>query len=150
MKDSDPKDPQVLAESLAGRSNADLHDMINLHSKQYRQEALVMARAEMIRRGYHVSKSGKVTDWKEDDETRTGPAEQVGRKPGSPSCLRCKMRLEYLGTRQLHEDKSMSVLGELGEMFKNGTHEFLDVYVCRNCGHVDLFVDGIGEQFRPY
>jgi hypothetical protein len=27
--------------------------------------------------------------------------------------------------------------------------ENFDVYVCPRCGHVELFVEGIGEEFRP-
>jgi hypothetical protein len=23
------------------------------------------------------------------------------------------------------------------------------VYVCNRCGHVEFFVDGLGEQYRP-
>jgi hypothetical protein len=28
--------------------------------------------------------------------------------------------------------------------------EQFDLYVCTRCGRVELFVDGIGEQFRPH
>ena len=27
--------------------------------------------------------------------------------------------------------------------------EHFDVYVCSHCGHVEFFVDGIGDEFRP-
>jgi hypothetical protein len=40
------------------------------------------------------------------------------------------------------------VLGDLGELFTNREH--FDVYVCERCGRVELFVDGIGEEFRPH
>ena len=40
------------------------------------------------------------------------------------------------------------VLGELGELFVN--KERFDVFVCGRCGRVELFIDGIGEQFRPH
>ena len=150
MRMGDPTDPQSLAESLAVRSDEDLIDMINIHSQEYRPDALVIARAELLKRGYHISKKGKVTNPQKAQEKPTEGAAAVARKPDSPLCPRCRTELEYVGTRRLNDDKEMSVLGELGEMFKTGAHEFLDVYVCRKCGHVDLFVDGIGEEFRPY
>jgi hypothetical protein len=37
---------------------------------------------------------------------------------------------------------------DLGELFVN--RESFDVYVCGRCGRVELFVDGIGEEFRPH
>jgi hypothetical protein len=39
-------------------------------------------------------------------------------------------------------------MGEIGELFVN--KERFDVYVCNRCGRVELFVDGIGEEFRPH
>ena len=40
------------------------------------------------------------------------------------------------------------ILGDIGELFVN--KEKFDVYVCKRCGRVELFVDGIGEEFRPH
>lgn len=150
MRISDPKDPESLIDSLAARSDDELMDMINIYSAHYRADALALARAEMVRRGYHVSRKGKVIKPEGSQEKRDEAAPPVATKPSPPSCPRCHTALEYVGTRRLHEDKEMSVLGELGEMFKDGAHEFLDVYICRKCGHVELFVDGIGEEFRPF
>ena len=28
--------------------------------------------------------------------------------------------------------------------------EHFDIYICLRCGRVELFVDGIGEEFRPH
>ena len=39
-------------------------------------------------------------------------------------------------------------LDDLGELFVNREH--FDIYVCSRCGRVELFVDGIGEEFRPH
>ena len=150
MRIGDPTDPKNLAENLAALSDDDLIDMINIHFQQYRQDALIIARAELVKRGYHISKKGKVTNPQKAEEKPNEGAAPAAQKPALPLCPRCKTALEYVGTRRLNDDKEMSVLGELGEMFKNGAHEFLDVYICRKCGHVDLFVDGIGEEFRPY
>src|SRR5436309_9468717 len=141
MQTGDPKDPQRLAERFAALSDDELVDMINIHPQQYRAEALAIARAEMVKRGYHLSRKGKVIKVTKDQEKHDEAAAQP---PHAPLCSRCKTEMEYAGTRRLNDDKEMSVLGELGEMYKNGAHEFLDVYICRKCGHVDLFVDGIG------
>ena len=150
MRIGDPTDPKNLAENLAVLSDDDLIDMINVHFQQYRPDALIIARAELVKRGYHISKKGKVTNPQKAEEKPHEGVAPAAQNPTLPLCPRCKTELEYVGTRRLNDDKEMSVLGELGEMFKNGAHEFLDVYICRKCGHVDLFVDGIGEEFRPY
>ena len=41
-----------------------------------------------------------------------------------------------------------ATLGDLGELFVN--RESFDVYCCGRCGRVELFIDGIGEEFRPH
>jgi hypothetical protein len=63
------------------------------------------------------------------------------------SCPRCTTSLDYVGTKKFHEGGRWGILGELGELFVNREH--FDVYVCPRCGRVELFVDGIGEEFRP-
>jgi DNA-directed RNA polymerase subunit RPC12/RpoP len=63
-------------------------------------------------------------------------------------CSRCKTDLSYVGTKSFHEGTRWGVLGELGELFVNKQH--FDVYVCNRCGKVELFIDGIGEEFRPH
>ena len=63
-------------------------------------------------------------------------------------CPRCSTTLEYVGTKKFHEGKNWGVLGELGELFVNKQH--FDVYMCGRCGRVELFVDGVGEEFRPH
>ena len=61
-------------------------------------------------------------------------------------CPRCDVEVEYVGTKKFHEGTRWGVLGELGELFVKKEH--FDVYVCPRCGRVELFVDGIGEEFR--
>ena len=65
-------------------------------------------------------------------------------------CPRCETSLEYVGTKKFHEGSRAApcLLGELGELFVKREH--FDVYVCPRCGRVELFVDGIGEEFRPH
>jgi len=63
-------------------------------------------------------------------------------------CPRCETALDYVGTKSFHEGKRWGILGDIGELFVN--KENFDVYVCKRCGRVELFVDGIGEEFRPH
>jgi len=63
-------------------------------------------------------------------------------------CPRCSTTLQYMGTKKFHEGKNWGVLGELGELFVNKQH--FDVYMCGRCGRVELFVDGVGEDFREH
>ena len=63
-------------------------------------------------------------------------------------CPRCETDLAFVGTKSFHEGKRWGILGDIGELFVN--KEKFDVYVCQRCGRVELFVDGIGEQFRPH
>lgn len=73
----------------------------------------------------------------------------VSPSPDSPMrCPRCETALDYVGTKKFHEGTRIGVLGELFELFQNREH--FDVYVCGRCGRVELFVDGIGEEFRPH
>jgi hypothetical protein len=48
----------------------------------------------------------------------------------------------------IHEETRWGALGDIGELFVN--KEKFDVYFCECCGRVELFVDGIGEEFRPH
>ncbi|HLG16296.1 MAG TPA: hypothetical protein VJH03_17585 [Blastocatellia bacterium] len=155
MKEIEIQDLQALTERAATLSDDELFNMINVDYERYRPESLAIAREEMLKRGYKISRRGKVTARRKtgqqsDGATRPGEETQPRQEPKQLLCQRCRIRLEYVGTRRMHEDKALSVLGELGEMFKKGAHEFLDVYVCRRCGRVELFVDGIGDELRPY
>jgi len=69
--------------------------------------------------------------------------------PTSPTldCLRCQTSLQHVGTKRFHEGANWGVLGELGELFVK--REQFDVYACPRCGHVEFFVDGVGEAHRP-
>ncbi len=71
----------------------------------------------------------------------------VSPDPDSPlRCPRCERALDFVGTKKFHEGTRWGALGELGELFTN--REKFDVYVCPECGRVEFFVDGIGEQYR--
>jgi len=65
------------------------------------------------------------------------------------SCPRCLIELEYVGTKKFDEGSRGGFgLGDLGELFVDRDH--FDIYVCPKCGRVELFIDGIGEEFRPH
>jgi len=70
--------------------------------------------------------------------------------PNPMQCPRCATMLQYVGTKKFHEGSRGwgFFLGDLGELFVNREH--FDVYVCPRCGRVELFIDGIGEEFRPH
>lgn len=70
------------------------------------------------------------------------------RKPDPMVCPRCATGLSYVGTKSFHEGRRWGLFGEIGELFVNREH--FDVYCCERCGRVELFVDGIGEEFRPH
>jgi hypothetical protein len=63
-------------------------------------------------------------------------------------CPRCNVALNYVGTKRFHEGRRWRLLGEPGELFVNREH--FDVYVCPRGGRMEMFVDGIGEEFRPH
>jgi hypothetical protein len=63
-------------------------------------------------------------------------------------CLRCQRPLAYLGTREFHEGTRAwpFLLAELGELFVN--REEFQLFACPRCGHVEFFVEGVGEELR--
>ena len=90
-----------------------------------------------------------------DDHSYEPPAEAVedAERAAEPeedpiTCLRCRCRLDFVGTKNFHEGTRWGVLGDIGELFVN--KQRFDVYCCPKCGRVEFFVDGIGEQFRPH
>jgi predicted RNA-binding Zn-ribbon protein involved in translation (DUF1610 family) len=68
--------------------------------------------------------------------------------PDPMECARCGSSLECCGTKRFHEGTQWGFLGDIGELFENKEH--FDVYMCPRCGRVELFVDGVGEEFRKH
>jgi len=71
--------------------------------------------------------------------------------PDPMLCPRCQVELQFIGTKKFHEGGSQGthvLLGGWSELFTN--REQYDVYVCPRCGRVEMFVDGIGDEFRPH
>ncbi|MDQ5824895.1 MAG: hypothetical protein M3441_11925 [Chloroflexota bacterium] len=65
-------------------------------------------------------------------------------------CPRCGVELQFVGTKRFQEGGSKSThfwLGTWAELFTN--REQYDVYVCPRCGRLEMFLDGVGEEFRP-
>lgn len=157
-----------LLEQLCDQPDKDLIKMVNEDSAGYRSEAIGLARIVLKRRGYSLVKKGRRIGNKKEEppENQSSKPEPDNASPQSASekklaaelnklsimmyCPRCNTKLDYVGTRRLNEEKTLGVLGELGQMYKDGAHEFLDVYTCSQCGHVEFFVDGVGEELRPY
>lgn len=64
-------------------------------------------------------------------------------------CPRCNKEMLFAGTKKFHEGSFEwgFWLGNLGELFTN--RERFDVYVCPECGRVEFFLEGLGEESRP-
>jgi hypothetical protein len=72
------------------------------------------------------------------------PADEEGEFPApNPKCVRCDVNERYLGARRFRQTADSSALGARGPGF--AIDQAFDVYVCPQCGHVDLFVGGAGE-----
>lgn len=84
-------------------------------------------------------------DFREPDPEPDPPDDPVHRK--GPKCVRCGIEKTYCGTKSFHEGSRWGILGDLGELFVN--KETFDIYVCRQCGSVEFFLDGVGEDLRP-
>lgn len=61
----------------------------------------------------------------------------------------CHLTLDFLGTKRFHEGSRAApfLLGDLGELLVK--RESFDVYVCSRCGRIEVFMEGVGEEFRP-
>ena len=62
-------------------------------------------------------------------------------------CLRCGGAMKYGGTKKFYEGTRWGFwLGDVGELLIN--REMYDVYACPQCGKLEFFVDGIGDEVR--
>jgi DNA-directed RNA polymerase subunit RPC12/RpoP len=60
-------------------------------------------------------------------------------------CLRCQGDMLNAGVRSLHEYWSrFGILDELTELILGRTN--LTMYVCVQCGHVEFFMEGMGDR----
>jgi rubrerythrin len=102
----------------------------------FTEEGQQVIRAELRRRNLEdpVEQAGQAARESATSEPEEGQAD--GAALPAPECIRCHVEMRYRGTR--------TVLGEVGHLFENS--DAFDVYVCPQCGHVDLFVNEIGAE----
>ncbi len=74
--------------------------------------------------------------------------DERGKKGDPMICITCDRSLEYVGRKRFHEGTRWGFFGGVGELFVN--RERFDVYVCPRYGRVEFFIDGVGENLRPY
>lgn len=64
------------------------------------------------------------------------------------NCVRCDSPLYFLGIREFHEGTRIGFLGDIAELFQH--REELEMFACGSCGHVEFFVEGVGEEARGW
>ena len=84
--------------------------------------------------------------WRCSGRVADAPQTLKAEVPLSMECLRCKIELEYAGKKRFYEGGHLTPM-LLGELFVN--RENFDLYACPRCGHVELFLTGVGEELRP-
>ena len=65
----------------------------------------------------------------------------------NPMCLRCEVAERDLGARWFRQGASAGALAERRPTFEMS--QAFDVYVCPQCGHVDMYVGGAGTETPP-
>jgi hypothetical protein len=98
-----------------------LRQMVTVKAEEYNPEAIELANEELVRRNL---------------EPGSEPGES--REP-EVDCLRCKSNMVFAGKKQFHEGVRLGVLGGLGELLVN--RENFDLWVCKDCGHVEFFME---------
>ncbi len=73
-------------------------------------------------------------------------APRTTEEPVVTGCPHCKIDLDYLGKKRFYEGGHLTPI-LAGELFVE--RENFDLYVCSRCGHVEFFLEGVGEEFRP-
>lgn len=75
------------------------------------------------------------------------PPRRVSVTPSSVlPCARCSTEMQSLGTRRLQGSGDTGFFSGLSELFAD--RERLEVFACPNCGCVEFFVEGVGQQNR--
>lgn len=107
---------------IASLSDDQLQELLTVDAHSYRPEVIEFASEEWVRRGF--------------DPVVPEPVETVD---AAFDCLRCRSDMVFAGKKRFHEGTRFGVLGGVGELFVN--REYLDLWVCGSCGHVELFAD---------
>ena len=59
-------------------------------------------------------------------------------------CVRCQTPLTFVAEHDFREGSGgWLLLGPLGALFEHATR--LELWACESCGHVELFVPGVGD-----
>ena len=112
-----------LRDRIAGFSDGQLRRIVTCEAKDYRPETLRFANEELVRRGLEPGKE-------------EGEAEEP-----EVECLRCKSMMTFAGKRRFY-DGPRAVGGVLGSILDaTAKHEEFDLWMCRKCGHVELFTE---------
>lgn len=107
----------------------------------YTEEGKRVIREELRRRGFEDPED-QVRFIAPEQEVK--PAEEEGEIPApNPRCVRCEVDQRYLGVRRFRQTADSGSLREDARPF--AIDQTFDVYVCPQCGHVDLFLGG-GEE----
>lgn len=69
-------------------------------------------------------------------------------QPSEVNCLRCNSAMECVGVKNFHESTGMArFLGDLATFLVN--REQFEIWACRTCGKVELYLTEFGSEFRP-
>jgi hypothetical protein len=103
----------------------------------YTADGQRIIRAELKRRGLE-------DPFEQADFTPVNPGVELPEAEApAPMCLRCEVRLRYVGEKTFREGGNLGVFGEIGHLFEQSAS--FHVWVCRNCGHVDFFLEPGGD-----
>ena len=105
------------------------------HLAEFTAEGQHVVREELRRRGLEdpVEQAREAKSEAAPGEPEEGEPE--GGTLVAPDCTRCHIELRYRGTRML-------MGGDAGHLFSDS--DAFQVYVCPQCGHVELFASEIG------
>jgi hypothetical protein len=118
----------------------------------YEDEGKRAIREELRRRGFEdpVEQSrfaAPDAEFAQPDEGDAQAGDADAPPPAPPRCLRCEVAERYLGARWFRQGANEGALAARGPKFE--IDQSFDVYVCPECGHVDLFVAGAGTAAPP-
>lgn len=124
----------ALKERISGMSDEELLNVVEVEFNDYRKEAINFAKQELTRRGVEFEEPGNEEILTGEEEVVTGESanSQVD-TTWAETCIRCGGK-----TRPgvLLEDKEITIF-----FTDKDEQRFLEVYACRNCGHVQVAVD---------
>jgi hypothetical protein len=111
----------------------------------YTEEGRRVILAEIARRGLKMPRAEQGEEEPPDGPAPAAAAPVLEDLPveGPLACLRCGLELQFAGARSLR-DAGAGIFAELAPLLENSQR--VNVYVCPQCGHVDLFAEGNQED----